>query len=43
LELVLAHGGGPEMKPADIVKEIWVLSEEQVEGMKVLKTKAVLR
>ncbi len=43
LELVLAHGGGPEMKPADIVKEIWGLSEEQVEGIKILKTKAVIR
>ncbi len=43
LELVVAHGGGPEMKPADIVKEIWGLSEEQVAGMKILKTKAVLK
>jgi len=42
LELVVRHGRGPEMKPTEIIKEICALPENQVAGMKILKTKGVL-
>ena len=42
LELVVRHGRGPEMKPAEIIKEICALPENQLAGMKILKTKGVL-
>lgn len=41
LELVVRHGRGPEMKPTEIIKEICALPENQVAGMKILKTKGV--
>jgi len=42
LELVVRHGRGPEMKPGEIIKEICTLPENQLAGMKILKTKALL-
>lgn len=42
LELVIRHGRGPEMKPAEIIKEVFALSDSQAEGMRILKTKSVL-
>ena len=42
LELVTRHGGGPEMRPAEIIQEVCSLSEEELVGMRVLKTKGVL-
>jgi hypothetical protein len=42
LELTTRHGIGPEMKPAEIIKEVFALSDAQVEAMRVLKTRSVL-
>jgi radical SAM family uncharacterized protein/radical SAM-linked protein len=42
LELTTRHGIGPEMKPAEIIKEVFALSDAQVEVMRVLKTRSVL-
>jgi radical SAM-linked protein len=42
LELVTRHGVGPEMRPAEIIQEICSLSEDELVGMRVLKTKGVL-
>jgi radical SAM family uncharacterized protein/radical SAM-linked protein len=43
VELVVSHISGPEIKPAYLIKEIFHLSEEQVQFIKVLKTKQVVR
>jgi radical SAM family uncharacterized protein/radical SAM-linked protein len=42
LELVTRHGIGPEMRPAEIIQEICSLSEDELVGMRILKTKGVL-
>lgn len=42
LELVTRHGIGPEMRPAEIIKEVCALSEGELVGMRILKTKGVL-
>jgi radical SAM family uncharacterized protein/radical SAM-linked protein len=42
LELVVRHGRGPEMKPVEIIKEVFGLTDSQIEGIGVLKTKGVL-
>jgi len=42
LELVLRHRNGPEIKLAGILKEVFALSDSEIEGMKILKTKSVL-
>jgi radical SAM family uncharacterized protein/radical SAM-linked protein len=42
LEMVLRHRNGPEIKPAGIIKEVFSLSDNQIEGMKILKTKSIL-
>lgn len=42
LELVIRHGRGPEMKPVEIIKEVFGLTDSQIEGIAVLKTKGVL-
>jgi len=41
LELVVRHGIGPEMKPAEIIKEVFALPDSQMEGIRILKTKDV--
>ncbi|MBC8460503.1 MAG: DUF2344 domain-containing protein, partial [Deltaproteobacteria bacterium] len=41
IELVLRHEGGPGIKPAKIIKEVFALSDSQIEGMRILKTKCV--
>jgi radical SAM family uncharacterized protein/radical SAM-linked protein len=40
MELVLRHGRGPEMKPVEIIKEVFALTDSQIEG--ILKTKCIL-
>lgn len=42
VELVLRHGIGPEMKPAGIIKAVFDLTDNQMEGMRILKTKCIL-
>jgi radical SAM family uncharacterized protein/radical SAM-linked protein len=42
LELVTRHGIGPEMRPAEIIKEICALSEDELVGMRIVKIKGVL-
>jgi radical SAM family uncharacterized protein/radical SAM-linked protein len=42
IEMVVRHGGGPEMKPSEIIKEIFALTDSQAEQMRVLKTKSIL-
>jgi radical SAM family uncharacterized protein/radical SAM-linked protein len=42
LELILRHERGPEMKPAEIIKQVFTLSDSQAEGMRILKTRNVI-
>jgi hypothetical protein len=42
LELVTRHGIGPEMRPGEIIREICALSEDELAGMRIVKTKGVL-
>jgi radical SAM family uncharacterized protein/radical SAM-linked protein len=42
IEMVLRHDRGPEMKPSEIIGEIFSLTGSQAEEMRVLKTKSVL-
>jgi len=42
IEMIMRHDGGPEMKPSEIIGEIFSLTERQVEEMRVLKTKGIL-
>jgi radical SAM-linked protein len=42
LDLVINHGPGPGLKPAQIIKEVFRLSGADLEGVKVLKVKQVL-
>jgi hypothetical protein len=42
LELVTRHGMGPEMRPAEIIREICSLTEDELAGMRIVKTKGVL-
>ena len=42
LELVTRHGMGPEMRPAEIIREICPLTEDELAGMRIVKTKGVL-
>ena len=42
IELVVRHNGGPEMKPSEIIGEIFTLTGSQAEEMRVLKTKSML-
>lgn len=42
IEMVVCHGSGPEMRPSEIIKEIFALTDSQVEQIRVLKTKGIL-
>jgi radical SAM family uncharacterized protein/radical SAM-linked protein len=42
LELTVRHGKGPELKPAEIIKNVFTLHDSQIEGMRVLKTKSLI-
>ena len=42
IEMVVRHGGGPEMKPSEIIGEIFALTDSQTEEIRVLKTKSIL-
>jgi radical SAM family uncharacterized protein/radical SAM-linked protein len=42
LELILRHGEGPELKPAEIIKNVFTLHDSQIEGMRILKTKSII-
>jgi radical SAM-linked protein len=42
LNLVISHIGGPEIKPAYIIKEIFGLRDDQIPFIKILKTKQIL-
>jgi radical SAM family uncharacterized protein/radical SAM-linked protein len=42
IEMVMRHGGGPEMKPSEIIGEIFSLTDSQAEEIRVLKTKSLL-
>jgi radical SAM-linked protein len=41
LELILTHGNGPELKPVEIIERIFSLSDRQIDGLEVLKTKGL--
>ena len=41
LELVVRHGKGSELKPTDIIKKVFKLSDSQIEGMRIVKTKSL--
>ena len=42
LELTVRHGKGPELKPTEIIKNVFTLNDSQIEGMRVLKTKSLI-
>jgi len=42
VELVMSHGEGPEVKPAELLKEIFQLSSEEVTLIRILKTKQII-
>jgi radical SAM family uncharacterized protein/radical SAM-linked protein len=42
LELTVRHGEGPELKPTEIIKNVFTLNDSQIEGISVLKTKSLI-
>ena len=42
LHLVVSHNSGPQLKPADIIKGVFHLSEDEASKIRILKTKQVL-
>ncbi|MBW2610471.1 MAG: TIGR03960 family B12-binding radical SAM protein [Deltaproteobacteria bacterium] len=42
LDLVIRHVPGPALKPIDIIKGVFRLSDHNIEGLKILKTKQVM-
>ncbi|MBW2105306.1 MAG: hypothetical protein JRI26_04585, partial [Deltaproteobacteria bacterium] len=42
LELIVRYGKGPELKPAEIIKNVFTLHDSQIEGMRILKTKSII-
>jgi radical SAM-linked protein len=42
IELVMSHGEGPQVKPADLLKEIFKLNSEEVTLIRILKTKQTI-
>jgi len=42
LELTVRHGKGPELKPAEIIQNVFTLHDNQIEGMRILKTKSLI-
>ena len=42
LDLVISHNSGPQLKPVDIIKGIFHLSEDEASEMRILKTKQVI-
>ena len=42
LELVVRHGKGSELKPTDIIKKIFQLTDSQIEGIRIVKTKSLI-
>jgi radical SAM family uncharacterized protein/radical SAM-linked protein len=38
IDLVMSHGAGPELKPSDLIKEVFHLEDQDVAGMRILKT-----
>ena len=41
IELVLRHEEGQGIKPAEVIKKVFAISDSQMEGMRILKTKCV--
>jgi len=41
LELTVRHER-PELKPTEIIKNVFTLNDSQIEGMRVLKTKSLI-
>ncbi len=42
LDLIITHDPGPKLKPIDIIKGVFHLSEEETRRMKILKTNQVM-
>ncbi|MEE9609724.1 MAG: TIGR03960 family B12-binding radical SAM protein [Desulfatiglandales bacterium] len=42
LSLVITHGSGPRLKPIDIIKGVFHLNDQNVQGIKILKTRQVM-
>jgi radical SAM-linked protein len=42
IELAMSHGAGPEVKPSDLLKEIFQWSSDDVALVRILKTKQIL-
>jgi radical SAM family uncharacterized protein/radical SAM-linked protein len=42
IDLVISHNSGPQLKPADIIKSVFHLSEDGASKIRILKTKQVM-
>jgi radical SAM family uncharacterized protein/radical SAM-linked protein len=42
VDLVISHNSGPQLKPADIIKRVFHLGEEEALRIRILKTKQVV-
>jgi radical SAM family uncharacterized protein/radical SAM-linked protein len=42
LSLVITHSSGPMLKPIDVIKGVFHLNDQNVQGIKILKTKQVM-
>jgi radical SAM family uncharacterized protein/radical SAM-linked protein len=42
LSLIITHDPGPKLKPIDIIKEVFHLSDQETQRMKILKTNQVM-
>jgi radical SAM family uncharacterized protein/radical SAM-linked protein len=42
IDLVMSHGPGPELKPSDLIKEVFHLKDQDVAGIRILKTRQIL-
>lgn len=42
VDLVISHNSGPQLKPADIIRGVFHLSEDEASRIRVLKTKQVI-
>jgi radical SAM family uncharacterized protein/radical SAM-linked protein len=42
IELVMSHGPGPELKPSDLIKEVFHMADQDVAGIRILKTGQIL-
>jgi hypothetical protein len=42
IDLVISHNSGPQLKPADIIKGVFHLSDDETSKIRILKTRQVI-